>query len=81
MVLKNANKTSPISGIILDIIGVYLIITFILCILLNATLIILFARIKRIRTSLNFLIFLMTVFNLIGALAFPTVIHGHFYRR
>lgn len=81
MVLKNANKTSPISGIILDIIGVYLIITFILCILLNSTLIILFARIKRIRTSLNFLIFLMTVFNLIGALAFPTVIHGHFYRR
>lgn len=75
--LKNANVDSPLNRAALELIGFYLVANFILCITVNSILLLVFIRYKKIRTPLNQLIMVMTIFNLIGSIQFPFVIHSH----
>ena len=74
----NEPKISPINKIILNIIGFYLIILFLLCILVNTKLLIIFVRFKQLHTSLNKLIIVLTLFNLLGSIQFPFLILSNF---
>jgi hypothetical protein len=76
--LKNANKISPINPIVLNLIGIYLIIVCVLSVFINAILLYVFARFKKLRTALNKLIIAMTAINLFGSIQFPFVIQSHF---
>lgn len=79
--LKKADTISPINSIVLDFVGVYLIIVFLLCIVVNSLLLYVFVRYKKTRTALNKLIFIMTAFNLFGSIQFPFVIHSSFVHK
>ena len=79
--LKKADTISPINSIVLDFVGVYLIIVFLLCIVVNSLLLYVFVRYKKTRTALNKLIFIMTTFNLFGSIQFPFVIHSSFVHK
>jgi hypothetical protein len=72
---------SPINSKILHTIGVYLIAVFLLCIFINALLLTIFARFKKLRTSLNKLIFVLTAINLFGSIQFPFVILSNFVHK
>jgi hypothetical protein len=74
-------KISPINGKILNTIGVFLFMIFLLCILVNTQLLVIFARFKQLRTSLNKLIIVLTAFNLLGSCVFPFVIHSNFVHK
>jgi len=74
--LMSEIKTSPINGKILDIIGVYLLTIFVMGLFVNTLLLVVFARFKQLRTSLNKLILVLTAFNLLGSLELPFVIHS-----
>ena len=74
-------KISPINKELLNIIGTYLFILFLLCILVNTQLLVIFARFKQLRTSLNKLIIVLTAFNLLGSCVFPFVIHSNFVHK
>jgi len=74
-------KISPINDLILNLVGVYLVIVFLLCIIVNTLLLVVFARFKQLRTTLNKLIMILTVFNLFGSIQFPFVIHSHFVHK
>ena len=76
--LKIENTISPINNKILDIVGVYLFIVFLMCIFVNILLLVIFIRFKQLRTSLNKLIMVLTGFNLFGSIQFPFLIHSHF---
>ena len=77
----DAIKVSPINHIILYMIGVYLVVIFLLAIFVNALLLFVFARFKKLRTSLNKLIIVLTFFNLLGSVQFPFVIHSNFVHK
>ena len=79
--LAKENEESPIEKQILNAIGVYLVIVFILCVFLNTLLLVIFARFKKMRTTLNKLILVMTAFNLFGSIQFPFVIQSNFIHR
>ena len=74
-------KISPINSKVLHTIGVYLIAVFLLCIFTNALLLTIFARFKKLRTSLNKLIFVLTAINLFGSIQFPFVILSNFVHK
>jgi hypothetical protein len=74
-------KISPINKELLNIIGSYLFILFLLCILVNTQLLIIFVRFKQLRTSLNKLIIVLTAFNLFGSIQFPFLIHSNFVHK
>jgi hypothetical protein len=74
-------KISPINGKILNTIGVFLFMIFLLCIFVNTQLLIIFVRFKQLRTSLNKLIIVLTAFNLLGSCVFPFVIHSNFVHK
>lgn len=77
----NENTFSPIDKTILYAVGIYLIIVFILCIVLNSTLLLVFIRHRDLRAPINLLIITMTVFNLMGSVQFPFVIDANFKQR
>jgi Na+-driven multidrug efflux pump len=76
--LKNENIISPVNKHILTISGIYLILILFLCVILNALLLSIYYKHKQIRTSLNQIIMLMTLFNLIGSIQFPFIIDSFF---
>ncbi len=76
--LKNENKISPSNHFGLNLAGYYLIFVFLVGFLSNFILILVFLRYNLIKFSLNRLIFVMTVFNLIGTVQFPFVIVSNF---
>ena len=76
--LKNRNSVSPLNTSVLNLIGIYSVMIFILCVLTNSLLLLVFNRYKKLRTPLNQLIMIMTIFNLICSVQFPFVIHSHF---
>jgi hypothetical protein len=75
------SKISPIYSKILYIIGIYLCVVFFLCIFVNALLLTAFARFKKLRTSLNKLIIVLTTLNLLGSVQFPFEIHSNFVHK
>jgi len=72
--LKNENVISPVNRHVLQISSIYLILILVLCISLNSFLLFIFYKHKQIRTPLNQIIIVMTIFNLIGSIQFPFVI-------
>ena len=74
-------KISPINGKILNTIGVFLFMIFLLCIFVNTQLLVIFVRFKQLRTALNKLIIVLTAFNLLGSCVFPFVIHSNFVHK
>ena len=54
-------KISPINDLILNLVGVYLVIVFLLCIIVNTLLLVVFARFKQLRTTLNKLIMISKI--------------------
>ncbi len=78
---ENKTKISPINPQILNAIGIYMLTLFLLCILVNTLLLVIFARYKELRTLLNRLIIVLTAFNLLGSIEFPFVIHSNFVHK
>ena len=84
---NNINKTdefaldSPLSQLTLYLIGIYLVIVFVACVALNATLLLIFLRHKKLRNRLNMLVFIITLLNLMASVQFPFVIHSAFEQR
>ena len=76
--LKNENKISPSNHFGLNLAGVYLVFVFLVGFLMNFILLLVFLRYNLYKASLNRLIFVMTVFNLIGTVQFPFVITSNF---
>jgi hypothetical protein len=76
--LKNENVISPVNKHVLMISGIYLILILLICIILNTLLLAIYCKHKKIRTSLNQIIMLMTLFNLIGSIQFPFIIDSFF---
>jgi hypothetical protein len=72
------NHSSPISELWTRIFGFYLIIVFILCIILNSILLLVFYRNKELRIPFNMLIMFITSLNLLSTIQFPFVIHSSF---
>jgi hypothetical protein len=56
-------------------------VVFFLCIFVNALLLTAFARFKKLRTSLNKLIIVLTTLNLLGSVQFPFDIHSNFVHK
>ena len=79
--LFQSNKSSPISKELTTIFGFYLIIIFLLCIILNSTLLLVFYKSKKLRTPFNMLIIVITFLNLLSTIQFPFVIHSNFSQR
>jgi hypothetical protein len=75
------NSTSPIDPKTLNLIGVYLVILFLLCILFNSIVLFMFLRHKELRIPLNTLIISMTLHNLITSIQYPFLIHSTFNQR
>lgn len=69
---------SPIGSITLKIIGFCLILNLILSLKFNALLLLTFIRCKKLRNKYNFFIITITIFNLIGCIEMPFVIHSSF---
>ena len=69
--IKYVNQESPINSVLLDMIAACLVLTLILCVIINSALIYVFARYKKLRTALNKLILVMTALNLFGSIQFP----------
>ena len=78
---ENKTKISPINSQILNAIGIYMLTLFLLCILVNILLLVIFARYKELRTLLNKLIIVLTAFNLFGSIQFPFLIHSNFVHK
>lgn len=72
---------SPINDTILTLIGIYLIAVFVLSVLINGLLLLIFIRNKDLVVPINIQIITMTVVNLFGSIQFPWVIHSHFNSR
>jgi hypothetical protein len=76
---KTANQLiSPANPIALNLVGSYLLIVFLLCIKVNVILIYVFVRFERIRTGLNKLILVTSLFNLFGSISLPILVQSHF---
>jgi len=78
---ENEIKISPINDKLLNTIGVYFVILFLLCIIVNTFLLCIFGRFKKLRTALNKLIIALTAFNLFGSIQFPFVIYSSFVHK
>jgi len=72
------NHSSPIKKFWTSIFGIYLIIIFLLCIILNSILLLVFYRNKELRIPFNMLIMSITFLNLFSTIQFPFVIHSNF---
>jgi hypothetical protein len=72
------NHSSPISEFWTRIFGIYLVVVFLLCILLNSTLLLVFYYNKELRIPFNMLIMVITSLNLLSTIQFPFVIHSTF---
>ncbi len=72
---------SPLNSTTLNIVCIYLVITFILCVTLNSILLLIFVRYKKLRKRHNILIFIITLLNLIASVQFPIVIHSSFEQK
>jgi Na+-driven multidrug efflux pump len=79
--LKNEHVISPVNKHVLMISGIYLILILLICIILNTLLLVIYCKHKQIRTSLNQIIMLMTLFNLIGSIQFPFIIDSFFVKK
>ena len=79
--LKNENLISPVNKHVLMVSGIYLILILLICIILNTLLLVIYCKHKKIRTSLNQIIMLMTLFNLIGSVQFPFIIDSFFVKK
>ncbi len=75
------NQTSPFSSLYTNSFGIYLIIVFILCIILNSILLLVFYRNKELITPYNMLIIVITYLNLFSTPQFPFVIHSSFSQK
>ena len=69
---------SPISEFWTRIFGIYLLVVFLLCIILNSILLAVFYRNKELRIPFNMLIMFTTFLNLFSTIQFPFVIHSNF---
>jgi hypothetical protein len=72
---------SPISEFWTRIFGIYLLVVFLLCIILNSILLAVFYRNKELRIPFNMLIMFTTFLNLFSTIQFPFVIHSSFSHR
>ena len=72
------NKSSPLSEFVLYGIGSYYLMMFMLSLLFNLTLILIFIRYSKLRIRRNIFIFIITIFNLLGSIVFPILIHSNF---
>jgi hypothetical protein len=75
------DEFSPISKFWTTLFGLYLVVVFILCLVLNSTLLLVFFRNKELRIPFNMLIIVITSLNLLTTIQFPLVIHSSFSRR
>jgi len=75
------NHISPINEFWTKIFGIYLIVVFILCLILNSILLLVFYRNKELRIPFNMLIMFITSLNLLSTIQFPFVIHSSFSHR
>ena len=66
-----------IDGLTLKIVGSYLILSLILNVILNSTLLLVFYRYRKLRTPLNMLIIVTTIFNMFGSVQFPFIIYSN----
>lgn len=78
---NSITQVSPNNKIAQQFFAFYLLIVFVLCITLNSLLILIFVRHKKIRTPLNNIILITTLFNLLGSVQFPLVIHSNLNHR
>lgn len=62
-------RMSPVECYKLNMIAVYCIVLFILSVLFNFSLVLIFARYKEMRTNLNMFVFTLTILNLIGTIS------------
>ncbi len=69
---------SPISEFWTRIFGIYLVVVFLLCLILNSILLAVFCRNKELRIPFNLLIMFITSLNLFSTIQFPFVIHSSF---
>lgn len=75
-------RLSPVECYKLNIIACYCIILLVLSVTFNSTLLLIFYRYKKLRTSLNMFIMSITFLNLIGSLSeFSFVIPSNFFCR
>jgi hypothetical protein len=72
---------SPISKFWTTTFGIYLTIIFLLCIILNSTLLLIFIRNKELRIPFNMLIMAITSINLLSTIQFPFLIHSSFSQK
>ena len=79
--LKNENVISPVNKHILTISVIYLILILFLCVILNRLLLVIYFKHKKIRTPLNQIIMIMTLFNLIGSIQFPFLIDSFMLKK
>lgn len=69
---------SPLNETTLKIFGSYLIIMFMLCMVLNTVLLLIFILNKELRIPFNMTIIMITSINLLSTIQFPLVIHSSF---
>jgi hypothetical protein len=77
----NFNELSPVSSLYTNLFGIYLVIIFISCIILNSILLLVFYRNKELRIPFNMLIIVITYLNLFSTPQFPFVIHSSFSQK
>ena len=75
---SNQNDESPLSDKNLSIIGWYLLVLFVLCIIFNTSLLVILIRNKELRITINIFVFLTTVFNLFGSIQLPLSVYSAF---
>ena len=76
--MNDFDKISPLNPVFLNIIGIYFVIIFLLCIFFNSTLLLIFIRHSELRIRLNIIIITITIFNLLGSTVFPVLINSTF---
>ncbi len=79
--MANSSEISTIDKTYLIIGGIYLTLTMTSGIVLNGLLLVVYIRFESVRTPFNFVIFVLTAFNLLSCLQFPFVIHSHFAQK
>ena len=72
---------SPVNESFLFVSGIYLTAIMTLSIVTNGLLLFIVIRFESIKNPFNYVIVIMTAFNLFGCLQFPFVIASHFYKR
>lgn len=72
--LSMIGQASPNNKLIQKFFAVYLLLVFILCLIINTLLILVFVQYKKTRTPLNNIVLMITVINLLGSIQF--VIHS-----